>query len=55
MAVRPERRPVELDDRVLGINQLHGHGLVQDGAEALEEAVHRPDPVALRAPQTSPT
>ena len=47
MAVRPERRPVELYDRVLGINQLHGHGLVQDGAEALEEAVHRPDPVAL--------
>ena len=33
--------------RVLGMNQLIGHGLVQDEAEALEEAVHRPDPVAL--------
>ena len=32
---------------VLGMNQLIGHGLVQDEAEALEEAVHRPDPVAL--------
>jgi len=33
--------------RVLGMNQLIGHGLVQDVAEALEEAMHRPDPVAL--------
>jgi hypothetical protein len=35
------------DYRVLGLNQLHGHVLVQDVAEALEEVVHRPDPVAL--------
>merc|ERR1719146_395687 len=34
---------------VLGIDQLHGHVLVQDVAEALEEAVHRPDPVALES------
>ena len=33
--------------RVLGMNQLIGQGLVQDVAEALEEAMHRPDPVAL--------
>ena len=32
---------------VLGLDQLHGHVLVQDVAEALEEVVHRPDPVAL--------
>jgi hypothetical protein len=38
---------VGADDHVLGLNQLHGHVLVQDVAEALEEVVHRPDPVAL--------
>ena len=38
---------VGADHLGLGLNQLHGHVLVQDEAEALEEAVHRPDPVAL--------
>ena len=33
--------------RVLGLNQLRGHVLVQDVAEALGEVVHRSDPVAL--------
>ena len=34
--------------RGLGLNQLHSHGLVQDVAEALEEAMRRPDPVTLK-------
>ena len=34
---------------ILGIDQLHGHVLVQDVPEALKEAVHRPDPVALES------
>ena len=38
---------VGADYHVLGLNQLHGHVLVQDVAEVLEEVVHRPDPVAL--------
>ena len=38
---------VGADHLSLDPNQLHGHVLVQDIAEALEEAVHRPDPVAL--------
>ena len=58
----PRRRPAGLpaprmagvadegaERHVLGIDQLHGHVLVQDVAEALEEAVHRPDPVALES------
>ena len=36
---------------VLGIDQLHGHVLVQGVSEALEEAVHRPDPVAFESAQ----
>ena len=34
--------------RVLGMNQLHGHGLVQDVAEALEEASPDASPGSCR-------